>query len=504
MKSQVLLVFDHLEDHVRKRLNDLFDDDNDIECNEERYQSKAQGRFEGAQDTHPDFVIASMALARDRSSKTHEHGGLQFFEWLHGRTRSRLALIVQDPPLDIRDRIARVHPRVAVISYENLERSVHDFVKTHRRTRKYLDVWVAANPIADWEYKLEGVGFPYHEKGTIRLNHIPNHWEYVSEELARQSPDWLRKFRSLGEAIIHGILDWNTKFRDQLKTGVRMAGGLGNTRVTFYVGRGRYQIALEAILAPEFPDAEGFQHGEDPWMVRAPVLRTMALKPPVEQEIFTEDAPLNCLLICADAAGPVQGLTDEGRSINLRPLKHIEGECNILETILNQKAKHVPIGKVHRLGKGGDKLDIDTLGAALKERVWDVIHFAGHSYYKHNGKDPGCGYLVLGDRGAAQAVEFGDVAAQFRKGKLLYLSSCKSASASFAIDAANAGLPSVVGFRTEVRDEFAKRYANNFYSRLFGRNSIEKSFFEARKELYSKRDNTWASAMLVMGTAEVS
>ena len=504
MKKQVLLVFDHLEDHIRTRLHDVFDDDKDIECNEERYQGKAQGRFDGPTDSHPDFVIAGMRLAHDKSSKAHENGGLQFFEWLGGRTTSRLALVVQDPPPDIRDRIARIHPRVEVVSYDNLERSVHDFVKTHRRARKYLDVWVAANPTDEWDYVLDGVGFKYHEEGTIRLNHIPNQWEYVSRDLARQSPDWLEKFRHLGEQIIHGILDWNVKFRSQLKVGVDLADGLANTRVTFYVGRGRYQIALEAILAPEFPNAEGFKHGEDPWMVKAPVLRTMALKRPVEQEIFSEDAPLNCLLICADASGPVQGLTNEGRPITLRPLKHIEGECNILETILRQRAKQVPIGKVHRLGKGGDKLDIDTLSATLKERVWDVVHFAGHSYYKNNEKGPGCGYLVLGERGSAQAVEFGDVAAQFRKGKLLYLSSCKSASASFAIDAANAGLPSVVGFRTEVDDEPAKRYAQNFYSRLFNRSSIEKSFFEARKELYSRRDNTWASAMLVMGTAEAA
>jgi CHAT domain-containing protein len=85
---------------------------------------------------------------------------------------------------------------------------------------------------------------------------------------------------------------------------------------------------------------------------------------------------------------------------------------------------------------------------------------------------------------------------------LLYLSGCKTASAGFAVAAAQYGVPAVLGFRWKVQDKPAEQHARLFYHQLFREKAIDKAFRNTRRgmRLLNRKDNAWASGMLVMAS----
>ena len=134
-----------------------------------------------------------------------------------------------------------------------------------------------------------------------------------------------------------------------------------------------------------------------------------------------------------------------------------------------------------------------------------MVHFAGHSLYQvvDEDRDIGRGLIFVGEPDAPEVVKFNEIAPRLKNTKLLYLSSCKGASTSFAVDAAKASGGSLVvaGFRTAVDDEPAHRYALEFYRQFLTRRSIDAAFLHARRKLHKELgdDPTWASALLVAG-----
>ena len=88
--------------------------------------------------------------------------------------------------------------------------------------------------------------------------------------------------------------------------------------------------------------------------------------------------------------------------------------------------------------------------------------------------------------------------------RLLFVSSCRSASAEFISCAIRYTIPAVIGYRWPVDDDGAAGFAQSFYQNLFTRGtaaykSLDYSFLQARKDarLRSKLQHTWASSMLL-------
>jgi len=92
------------------------------------------------------------------------------------------------------------------------------------------------------------------------------------------------------------------------------------------------------------------------------------------------------------------------------------------------------------------------------------------------------------------------IAPALASSKLLYLSSCGSGNAGFAVAAAQQGVPAVVGFRWGVEDDAAEIHARLFYRRLFKQRAIDTAFWNTRKAMrrIARSNNAWASGMLVM------
>ena len=117
---------------------------------------------------------------------------------------------------------------------------------------------------------------------------------------------------------------------------------------------------------------------------------------------------------------------------------------------------------------------------------WDIIHYAGHSYYS---SDPAinAGFLFFHDEhGLTRPVRVNRFLMHAIGTRLLYLSSCSSAEKHFIYEAAKNQVSHVIGFRSEIEDATAARFTRDFYERMFDLQSVEKAFYEVRKNLYDQ------------------
>jgi CHAT domain-containing protein len=89
--------------------------------------------------------------------------------------------------------------------------------------------------------------------------------------------------------------------------------------------------------------------------------------------------------------------------------------------------------------------------------------------------------------------------------RLVFLSSCASASQDFIYQLAKQHVPAIIGFLWEVADAPAREYATSFYQLLLeGReHSLESACLAAKKKMYRRYSNNpiWASSVLVMQTS---
>jgi hypothetical protein len=312
--------------------------------------------------------------------------------------------------------------------------------------------------------------------------------------LAEARQGWSEIFYGLGRSIVAGFCEDNPMFGEQLRAGMEDAGGLSNTRVTFIVADALYEIALEAISSPvaELPE---------PWMIHAPLVRSIAGVVPADTQLFEgPPRPLRCLILCADASGVVDTLQEEGRPLNLAVLSHVRKECEEVRRLFSRVARQLGFEEPRVVG-GDDNAPLtqERLLDVLREATpWDVVHFAGHSY--HSRDNPGQASLIVGQRDKPVAVRINEIAPYLRRSKLVYLSSCNSGNAGFAFEAAQQGIPAIVGFRWGVRDDYADIHARLFYRKLFKDRAIDTALWKTRRAMhrFMRDDRTWASSMLVM------
>jgi hypothetical protein len=264
-----------------------------------------------------------------------------------------------------------------------------------------------------------------------------------------------------------------------------------NTRVSFVVEQAHFNIALEALLTPNVPV---------PWMVRAPLFRNVSGSVPLSPGLFgSTRRSLRALIVCADASGFVNGQTDQdGNVLRYRKLKAVQKECStILQMLAELQRKGEPIEAVPFPPPGRQRVERGELLRRLEE-PWDIVHIAGHAKYLEREQR---GVLIIGGEDCAQELDITKATPFLKKARLLYLSSCESANAPFAVAAAQAGVPAVVGYRWPVDDRLAAMHARLFYRSLFKHQSLEIAFLRTRRAMHRRfeADPIWASSMLVMG-----
>ena len=157
----------------------------------------------------------------------------------------------------------------------------------------------------------------------------------------------------------------------------------------------------------------------------------------------------------------------------------------------------------------------ERIRAELKKPDYDIIHYAGHGSYNAASPEESCLYFWADENKQGGVVPM--MASELKmllgcsEARLVYLSSCYGTATGSEVtlldddflglaDAvAQAGVPSVLGFRWPVSDEGAPKLAQAFYQSLLEQGSPEVALWEARCELAAldRNDPTWLSPILI-------
>jgi hypothetical protein len=318
-----------------------------------------------------------------------------------------------------------------------------------------------------------------------------------SEKIGEPGVDWPQLLQEVSEKLYSVIFDGgNTKLKDDFFKDLEEVGGAENARIVFTLTPARQRAMVEALRAK--------QENADFWMMQTPIVRqydSAGVIPPLFADEQSRLEPVNCLIISADSS---KGVIDLPKwSGNFERLPKIQEEAKALEQYLKGLPAAAKIGVVDWLNLEGNRDDPhEDVLKKLKERTWHIIHFAGHGLVDRRKVDAG---LLLNATAELQSVlEFDEFVKELGETRLLFVSSCRSASSEFISCAIRYTIPAVIGFRWPVDDDGASDFAQSFYRHLFTRGtaayrSLDYSFLQARKESRerSKQQLTWASSMLL-------
>jgi len=457
-------------------------------------------------DSKPDFVITSLALAPDSKSPVDEFGGLDFCKAASAISAVPITVITPSPiPDAVIDRLGILGPTVSYCPVgSDLATKITERIRSAKPPRKVLDIVVRADEGNRWDYEMHGENFqyPFERRGQLHFDEgAQNLCKYISTKIGEMPPDWHKQFEELGKSIVLSLFPGNNAFENEVRDGLKEAGGLPHTRVTFVVGEDQYEIALEAVFPPVKP-------ARYPWMIVAPLVRNIRGQVAPNSPLFDSSRrSKRCLIVGASTNGIVDDIVIDGAPLRLAELTHIKAECDTVAAVFKkaqrdsgfEDPKVVGTDPQYPLGKD------EFLG--LLQESWDVIHFAGHAYHSpppHSDEAPpgpqrAC--LFVGPPGKPVPVEMNAIAPSMRDTtRLLYLSGCKSANAGFAVSAAHYGVPAVLGFRWSISDGPAALHACLFYRQLFRKRAIDVAFRNTRRGLrrIDETDAAWASGILVM------
>jgi len=216
-------------------------------------------------------------------------------------------------------------------------------------------------------------------------------------------------------------------------------------------------------------------------------------------ELWENREPLKILLIAS----------------NTEPLlQHIDEEVQLLKSTLEEYLDAKDI--LHNIECiPTEKATLDFVTEKLRNCPYHILHFAGHGNYKD--RRPGKSYLQFWSRenyeGDIERLDISALNRLLRNSRLcfVYLSCCQGSETAgsaqlldedfpgLAYGMAQAGIPSILGFRWDVPDKSATKLALSFYKSLFRQGSLEMALFEARNEIAIKdRDDiTWMSPVLI-------
>jgi hypothetical protein len=192
------------------------------------------------------------------------------------------------------------------------------------------------------------------------------------------------------------------------------------------------------------------------------------------------------------------------KRVMFRMLENIDLELKHIQDLEERlKGLSAPFSmKVLDLSQDWGSKEAETVLLEELRNPYDIIHFAGHSFTTKGALT----LLVLPSERQGEAV--GMDVQSFANGvatagaRLVYLSSCQGSSANSVASLGQRGVPHVLGFRWDVEDRRAARFAELFYSDLFERGSgtISGAFQAACHQIYQPKSveasAIWASPIL--------
>ena len=197
------------------------------------------------------------------------------------------------------------------------------------------------------------------------------------------------------------------------------------------------------------------------------------------------------------------------------PLQHVDDEVRSLKETLEESLRAKDI--LHDIEYiTTEKATFDLVTDKLKECPYHILHYAGHGSYRE--LSPEQSYLQFwtkeNHRGEVERLTVTKLNDLLRNSNLrfVYLSSClgaETAGSAQMLDndfpglvygIAQAGIPSVLGFRWEISDKGAKELALSFYKYLFAHGDLALALYETRRDIVmdNKKDPTWMSPVLIV------
>jgi hypothetical protein len=352
-----------------------------------------------------------------------------------------------------------------------------------------------------FEYEMKGVGFTYSTpRAPLQVDALGFKRLLNRSRRAGDNPDdWEQELLEIGQDLGTLLLYGNPGFLRELHDAQAKAGGSERKSICFDIDRSVYPAALEALTEP----------GEERfWMLQVPMYRRLtrlgqsALDRTV---LFHKRAPrgpepFSALIIESPASGPVENLTDkQGKRLFLKPLENVKEECDAVEAALSKRAS--PLRRIRPEDVPEGSSFKTYVRDVLKEGNWDLVHYAGHSYYDESSSK---GYLLLpGPFVEELEVELFNTYLDHARTRFVYLSGCQSSETGFVFEFARLQIPGVLGFRWPIHDQAALDFAKHFYENLFSKSAapcLERAFTATRcaiREIH-KQDKIWAAAMLIL------
>ncbi len=481
-----------------------------------QHESNAERALQLLQKQRVDFIIVGSRLAADAGAVVTDAGGLQLCRDARLLTAVPMMLLAPALTSDLIRECARVKDLSPYADPGSAGAFALDLLSPDHVVDPALQIRITARP-RDWSFVMRGVGFNFRGDGPLAISSAASSLWVTN--LMR--PDWYSAFSDIGKSIRTALCEDNPPFELQRRMAHAMAveqlGTAGKNlpeHLIFDVAADCYPLMLESVFDPS-PLPE-------PWLARASSVARRLQGPDADSaaDLFSgPPAARRALLICADTNGTVFSDKLVGGMTKLDPLTLVGIECNrvlrLLTTVSPRTGQPLFLpGNVKVLGMtdpktpGGfdfqrtEPVSRGMLEDALRSGGWDLIHFAGHTYYQPLGaqQNGGTGFLFVGPPDAPECIDFGDVVSYMRSARFVYLSSCESGNSGFASLAAGSGIHAVLGYRCRVNDRTAAIQARQFYQMLLRSQSLGAAFGHARRRIYRRfgeRDNAWASAMLV-------
>jgi hypothetical protein len=464
-------------------------------------------------------VVANRSIAADSRTGRNdaEHKGLEFLESLEefGHADVQKILISSMASNNLVSRVNSL-PNCQLLLLDDSTRLVDSFVEAIGRALersagggeeeepKQVKVVVSLNLAQQlWEYEVKGVGFPYETRRTA-LQIDPQTLEYLvrrSRRAARNLDDWEEELLEIGHDFGKLLLYGNPPFITALSEATAKAGGPEKRSICFSIEKSVHPAVLEALTDPKEASF---------WMLKVPMYRRLirSPQPSTPRPVLFKGRsrrpePFNALIIESPVEGVVDGLRDrQGHPLRLEHLGNVTREADAVEEVLSKKARHLRrVGPASLpAGSSFNRYVQDV----LHEDQWDLVHYAGHSYYD---EEKGKGYLFFpGEYLEPVDIEVFNTYLDRAQTRFIYLSGCQSSEAGFVFELARLQIPAVLGFRWPIHDAPAFEFAHRFYEELFqgGVPCLEKAFLATRCAIRDKfhQDKIWVAAMLILQDAD--
>lgn len=332
-------------------------------------------------------------------------------------------------------------------------------------------------------------------------------WQKNGVATPRYTDYWLEGFKEAGEALADE-LDYSTEeLRDAIKLCQEHVGGLESIHFRFNLLSAGPDAPHPYVHVP----FELLYDTAKQNFVRAlaPVARRICLSP--TSRTATALAGAKSLL------GPVLFVKSNAHGSHVLPGALFGGQPKLVLApllALNDEFEGVRAARAAarqtsrppdllELADGKDALT--RLRDALLARsdgtpAPQILHYAGHSVQA----DDGTVYLVLPgpDSGQLLPVPISEFARWARRGelRLVLLSSCQSSTPDAVFRLAQAGIPAVVGFRWEVKDDEAAFFTQHLHQALADNVPLARAFHGAVSAVRAQYAGspTFASPMLVV------